>query len=121
VVAGHFMNGIQLVIHKAGGVALVPGQLSAYDESVPDLPAIAGAAGTGVVDRGRGVFITSLQPAMHLHNSIRQLNFRARWTTRQCGGNGQTGHERHCSPAANFRPRATNHQVRQPQSVWGSS
>ncbi len=33
VVAGHFMNGIQLVIHKAGGVALVPGQLSAYDES----------------------------------------------------------------------------------------
>ena len=38
VVAGHFMNGIQLVIHKAGGVALVPGQLSAYDESEVMLP-----------------------------------------------------------------------------------
>ena len=37
-VAGHFMNGIQLVIHKAGGVALVPGQLSAYDESEVMLP-----------------------------------------------------------------------------------
>jgi hypothetical protein len=32
------MNGIQLVIHKAGGVALVPGQLSAYDESEVMLP-----------------------------------------------------------------------------------
>jgi hypothetical protein len=38
VVAGHFMNGIQLVIQKAGGVALVPGQLSAYDESEVLLP-----------------------------------------------------------------------------------
>ena len=38
VVAGHFMNGIQLVIQKAGGVALVPGQLSAYDESEVMLP-----------------------------------------------------------------------------------
>jgi len=38
VVAGHFMNGIQLVIHKAGGVALVPGLLSAYDESEVMLP-----------------------------------------------------------------------------------
>ena len=38
VVAGHFMNGIQLVIQKASGVALVPGQLSAYDESEVMLP-----------------------------------------------------------------------------------
>ena len=38
VVAGHFMNGIQLVIQKSGGVALVPGQLSAYDESEVMLP-----------------------------------------------------------------------------------
>jgi hypothetical protein len=38
VVAGHFMNGMQLVIHKAGGVALLPGQLSAYDESEVLLP-----------------------------------------------------------------------------------
>ncbi len=58
---------------------------------------------------------------MHLHNSIRQLSFRVRRTPQQYGGSGQTGHERHCSPAANFRPRATNHQVRQQWSVWGSS
>jgi hypothetical protein len=38
VVAGDFTNGIQLVIQKAGGVALVPGQLSAYDESEVMLP-----------------------------------------------------------------------------------
>jgi hypothetical protein len=38
VVAGKFMKGIQLVIHRAAGVALVPGQLSAYDESEVMLP-----------------------------------------------------------------------------------
>jgi hypothetical protein len=38
VVAGDFTNGIQFVIQKAGGVSLVPGQLSAYDESEVMLP-----------------------------------------------------------------------------------
>ena len=38
VVAGDFTNGIQLVIQKAGGVSLLPGQLSAYDESEVMLP-----------------------------------------------------------------------------------
>jgi hypothetical protein len=38
MVAGQFMNGIQLVIQNAGGVALLPGQLSAYDESEVMLP-----------------------------------------------------------------------------------
>ena len=38
VVAGDFTNGIQLVIQNAGGVALLPGQLSAYDESEVMLP-----------------------------------------------------------------------------------
>ena len=38
VVAGDFTNGIQLVIQNAGGVSLLPGQLSAYDESEVMLP-----------------------------------------------------------------------------------
>jgi hypothetical protein len=38
VVAGDFTNGIQLVIQKSGGVSLLPGQLSAYDESEVMLP-----------------------------------------------------------------------------------
>jgi hypothetical protein len=38
VVAGDFTNGIQLVIQKSGGVSMLPGQLSAFDESEVMLP-----------------------------------------------------------------------------------